>query len=167
MQISKYTRRTERFVRLKTGPLFIILLASCAAPSQVWDPLEPSSNKISTGLDRATVKLSPSMAALIQQADDKIKINAWPDALAILERALRINPKQAEAWTRMAVVYLGMSQPERALSMAQKSNSLAAKNNSLKAYNWTLISRAYRQMSQPEQAREAESKSRYFQQGMN
>ncbi|MCW9012928.1 MAG: tetratricopeptide repeat protein [Gammaproteobacteria bacterium] len=116
-------------------------------------------------MDRTTLKLTPAMAALIQQADEKIDYQQWPEAVVVLERALRINPKQAEAWTRMAVVYLGKLQPEQAIQMARKSNALASSDNALKSYNWTLMSRAYEQLDQTDKASHAAEQSRQYEQG--
>ena len=167
MQIKKSTGCFERIIRLVQvlpatafqSLILIGLLASCAPTTEIWDPLQDQSAPASTGIQRQTDRLSPAMASLIQQADTKINYEQWPEAIAILERALRINPKQAEAWTRMAVVYLGKLEPEQAMQMAKKSNALAARDTALQAYNWKLIARAYEQMNQPDKARHAAGKS--------
>ena len=157
----------ERYLQLaKTISLLSLLLSlyACAvkAPEQ-WDPMQTTPETQARGIDRSTYGMSAAMSALIQQADQSIELQRWSAAMSTLERALRINPKQAEAWTRMAVVYLGQNNPEQCIHMAKKSNVYARANNSLMAYNWLLMSRAYEQMGQMEKAEQALMKSNQLQ----
>ncbi|MDH5766960.1 MAG: hypothetical protein OEZ38_13190, partial [Gammaproteobacteria bacterium] len=96
--------------------------------------------------------------------DQAIDDQQWQQAVVLLERALRINGKQAETWTRLSMVHLGQYNPQQSIHMAKRSNSYARNNTSLQAYNWLLISRAYTLMQRHEQASEAEMKSQQLQQ---
>lgn len=159
----------EKFIRLiqqASVLLFISFLVACAAvkDDDVWDPLTETSEPASRGIERSTHNLSPAIAALINKADMAIERQQWQRAVASLERALRINGKQPEVWTRMAVVYLGQYNPQQAIHMAKRSNSYARTNNELRAYNWLLISRAYTLMQRHELADEAAMKSQQLQQ---
>ena len=157
--------------------LSILALAACAPPKtdDSWDPLRSAEADAGTagetpaagdtGMARSTTQLSPAMADLISRADAAIDQQRWPDASALLERALRVNPKQAEAWTRMAVVKLGTGNPEQSIQMARKSNRHARDSRSLMAYNWLLISRAHEQLGQSAQAQTALQKSRQLEAG--
>ena len=159
----------EKNIRIKS--LFLVfvlsgLLVACSAgkETEIWDPLVEESQPASQGLQRSLTNLSPAIASLLQKADQSIEKQQWQQAIASLERALRINGKQAEVWTRLAVVYLGQYNPQQSIHMAKRSNSYSRNNQSLQAYNWLLISRAYTLMQNQHLADEASQKSRQLQQ---
>jgi tetratricopeptide (TPR) repeat protein len=168
--------RTLQLIRPAAYAIILSLaslaLLSCAVPvtQPAWDPLQPAQEQTDSrapaaGIERSSRQLSPAMADLIGRADAAIEQQRWSEASALLERALRVNPKQAEAWTRMAVVNLGTHNPQQSLQMARKSNRHAKASRSLMAYNWLLMSRAYEQLGQPEQAQQALAESRRLQDG--
>ena len=169
MHITIITGPLKRHVQLRRilSVFFTVLvITSCALqPTANWDPVQPDSESTTTGLNRSTLTMSPAMATLIQQADEAIDQQQWSMASSILERALRVNAKQPEAWTRMAVVYLGKNNPEQCIHMATKSNRHAKDNRQLQAYNWLLMSRAYQQLGDALQAEVAMIKSRQLQEG--
>lgn len=158
MQITNINGKVKRLFRITQSLSLLccfLALTSCALPTQ---PTSPSSG---------VATLSPAMQNLLEQSDQSINAQNWTQAVAVLERALRINPKQAEAWSRMAVVYLGKSQPEQSINMAKRSNSYASRNTTLKAYNWVLMSRAYNQLNQPQLAEQALLRSQQLQQDVD
>ena len=66
-----------------------------------------------------------------------------PDAAsATLERALRIEPRNARLWHELAQLRLAQGQYAQAISLAQKSNSFAAGQRPLQAMNWRVIGQA-------------------------
>lgn len=66
-----------------------------------------------------------------------------PDAAsATLERALRIEPRNARLWHELAQLRLAQGQYAQALSLAQKSNSFAGAQKQLQAMNWRVIGEA-------------------------
>ena len=159
----------EKNIPIKS--LFIILisaglLSACSAGKEVevWDPLVEESQPASQGLERSLTNISPAIGSLLQKADQSIEKQQWQQAISSLERALRINGKQAEIWTRLAVVYLGQYNPQQSIHMAKRSNSYSRNNKSLQAYNWLLISRAYTLMQREDQANDASQKSQQLQQ---
>lgn len=159
----------EKNIRIKSLFLIFILsglLLACSAgrEAEIWDPLVEESPPTSQGLERSLTNLSPAIASLLQKADQSIEKQQWQQAISLLERALRINGKQAEVWTRLAVVYLGQYNPQQSIHMAKRSNSYSRNNKSLQAYNWLLISRAYRLMQNQLMADEASQKSLQLQQ---
>ena len=159
MQITNINGKVKRLFRLKHTLSMMcccLALTSCALPTQSVDPYSTQS-----------VTLSPAMQKLLEQSDQSINAQNWTQAVAVLERALRINPKQAEAWSRMAVVYLGKNQPEQSINMAKRSNSYANRNTTLKSYNWLLMSRAYEQLNQSQLAEQALLKSQQLQQDIH
>jgi tetratricopeptide (TPR) repeat protein len=152
--------------------LAFLLLVSCTLQraGNQWDPLrEPDVNTAAIaepGLSRSDKRLSPAMADLLQQADWAIERQGWAEASGLLERALRINPRQAQAWSRMAVVKLGAGNAQQGIQMAKKSNRFAQGDKQIKAYNWLLISRGHEQLGQTVQARQALERSRRIQGGL-
>ena len=167
MQIKINTGLVERNIRLGFILLLLLALVSCSSVSEQtrWDPLLKQTPADTTGLDRTLGQLSPAVQRLIQQADLAIANNDWVNAISTLERALRINPKQAETWSRLSVANFGKQQYQQAIQMARRSNSHILNNNELKAYNWLMISRAYEQLGDMEQSRQAVLTSQQLKQG--
>ena len=81
----------------------------------------------------------PAVDDLINQADAQIAMSNWDVASEKLERALRISPDYAPAWSRMSQIALYKDDPARAIQMAKRSNSHAGKSVELKLLNWQLI----------------------------
>jgi Tfp pilus assembly protein PilF len=78
----------------------------------------------------------------------------------ILERALRVEPRNARLWHEMAQVKYGQKEYGQAVQFCIKSNSLAGKDNGLIQQNWLLMEKAYVELGEPEKAEEARIKSR-------
>jgi len=76
---------------------------------------------------------------LIQQSDQQYLNQNLAGSLATLERAVRINPRHAEVWSRMAQIYLKQGNVEQAIQHAKRSNSVLKNNASLKAFNENII----------------------------
>jgi len=76
---------------------------------------------------------------LIKQSDEQYLNLNLPGSLATLERAVRINPRHAEVWSRMAQVYLKQGNLEQAKQLAKRSNSVLKNNAQLKAFNDRII----------------------------
>lgn len=66
-----------------------------------------------------------------------------PDAAgATLERALRIEPRNARLWHELAQLRLAQGQYGQAIALAQKSNSFVGAQRRLQAMNWRVIGQA-------------------------
>lgn len=87
-------------------------------------------------------KALPAVDDLIMQADAQIAMNNWELASEKLERALRISPDYAPAWSRLSQIALLKEEPSRAIQMAKRSNSYAGKSVELKLLNWEIIREA-------------------------
>jgi tetratricopeptide (TPR) repeat protein len=61
---------------------------------------------------------------------------------ATLERALRIEPRNARLWHELAQLRLAQGQYAQAVALAQKSNSFAGTQRRLQAMNWRVIGQA-------------------------
>ncbi|MBF8268504.1 MAG: hypothetical protein HW386_213 [Gammaproteobacteria bacterium] len=101
------------------------------APSNPVNPQVP--------LDPAPAATPPAIVALLDDAE-QAEANGNPDAAAAtLERALKIDPKNALLWNRLAGVHMRRGDSQQALTMARRSNTLAAGDYSLQMENWFLI----------------------------
>ena len=80
----------------------------------------------------------PAVVALMQRAEQDAAADNPDAAAASLERALRIEPRNAFVWQALAQVRLQQDLPDQALSLVQKSSSLGRGNPYLEADNWWL-----------------------------
>jgi predicted Zn-dependent protease len=110
----------------------------------------------------APVEISPqgnqAVAVLLDSASNYVSAGELDKAAAALERALRIEPKNAGIWHDLAQIRLHQRQYQEAESMATKSNSLT-NDRSLKARNWQLIAVARRAVGNDAGADEAEAQA--------
>jgi len=82
-----------------------------------------------------------AVQALVKKAEDQRASGQLVAAAASLERALRIEPKNALLWNHLAHVRYEQKQYGLASSLAAKSNAFAGQNQALRADNNKLISR--------------------------
>lgn len=108
--------------------LLILLLASCAVVPQTR-PLPAASR-------------NPAVLALLDRAHSQSAAGELEQAGASLERALRIEPRNALLWQELARVRLDQGLYRQAESLAAKSNGFAAANRTLREENWRIIGQA-------------------------
>ncbi len=108
-------------------------------------PEEPSSPE-ATPVDAAmaTNQGNQAVVALLDSAATHVNAGELDKAAASLERALRIEPRNAGIWHDLGQIRLHQGQYQQAESLATKSNSLSGGNEMLKARNWRLIANARR-----------------------
>ena len=83
-----------------------------------------------------------AVIALLDRAQQDAEAGRPDAASATLERALRIEPRNARLWHELAQLRLAQGQYAQALSLAQKSNSFAGAQKHLQAMNWRVIGQA-------------------------
>jgi tetratricopeptide (TPR) repeat protein len=88
------------------------------------------------------VSENPAVLDLVESARADSAQGKFPAAVATLERALRIEPRNASLWHELARARLQEGNPEQAESLAQRSNSWAGNARALRAANWRLIAEA-------------------------
>ncbi len=81
---------------------------------------------------------------LMTLADQQYFDNRVDDAIATLERAIRIRPRYPEIWSRMAYIYAQRGKLDQAYQYAQRSNSYINLNPQLKSFNDELIASSKR-----------------------
>jgi tetratricopeptide (TPR) repeat protein len=98
---------------------------------------------------------APAIVALLNNAESYEKAGAYEQSGAVLERALRLEPRNAMLWHRLARVRLKQGQWQNAVELAAKSNSLAGGDADLRSWNWAVIVQAKEQQGDKEGAAEA------------
>ncbi len=154
--------------------VLITLLSACSsAPQRPMPPVidgshagtpgEPASAPVPAAPERVemppTVARGGAVVALLDRADDYRRAGDSSNEAATIERALRIEPRNARLWHRLAAVRLAQGQSQQAEQLALKSNSLSGNDTRLQASNWRLVARARWSMDDSAGAREAEQRA--------
>lgn len=93
-----------------------------------------------------TQPLSPAVVALMSEAESDRRVGNLDSAVATIERALRIQPRNATLWHQLAAMRMDQDKPRLALDLAKKSNTLVGGNRELMRKNWLLIADARRML---------------------
>lgn len=116
--------------------VLVLVIAGCAGgPSAVGVDQPAGELGLNPDAGRA-------VASLLAKAEQREQQAQWEGAAALLERALRIEPRNARLWHRLAKVRLQQGRYAMAESLAQKSNALAKDDEELKRRNAELIDTA-------------------------
>ena len=141
-------------------PLLSLLLAGCAAtgPGPSEDASAPQAGgqgPLDTeGAVRHEVD-NRAVAMLWDEAESARRENRTGDAVAALERALRLAPEDPVLWSRLAEMRLRQRDFAVAENLAAKSNALAGDRRLLRYRNWLLIAEARSRRGDEVGAREA------------
>ena len=132
MQVSWIYRTNQTFLQLKSVLLFLLLQGalSCLSGCSPMPITVISENSILPVSDSAN--LPDVIKSLLSQSDALYLKNDLSGALVTLERAIRINPRYAEVWSRMAQVYSKQGLHEQARQHAKRSNSVIKKQYAVK-----------------------------------
>jgi tetratricopeptide (TPR) repeat protein len=119
-------------------------LAACGVTPPADEPAAgPSPQEEAPAVQgSAGAQANPAVVALLNSAGAKEQAGSYEQAAAALERALRLEPRNAMLWHRLARVRLKQGQWQTAVDTAAKSNSLAGGNAELQAWNWAVIAEA-------------------------
>ena len=104
-------------------------------------------------------KSPPAVVALEADIEARIKEGNYADASALLERAIRIQPKNPELWHVLADVRLKQQQEGLAEDLAKKSNLLIKDAPALVRANWKIIAESRRLKGDSAGASEALAKA--------
>jgi len=140
---------------LITG-LLCLLLMSCATSQQSVDKTNNNEDVMS---DRILPPKTTNKAALNLLANSRAAALAGnlDKAEAYLERALRLDSKNAVLWHYMAKLRLNQGLLDQAAGLAAKSNSLdTSQDNALLSDNWRIIAHARHQSGDIKGARAAQ-----------
>ena len=110
----------------------------------------------------ATVPLSPAVGALVLAANQNSKAGDLDSAAASIERAIRIEPRNATLFYKLALLRIKQAKPHLAEDLAKKSALLASTDNTLKKHCWLLIAHAREMQNDFAGANEAREKADRF-----
>ncbi|MDZ4075864.1 MAG: tetratricopeptide repeat protein [Hylemonella sp.] len=118
--------------------------SAVAQPTDTATPLPAAPAEAGSGTVAPLPPASGNRAvvALLERARQEAGSGRRESAGASLERALRIEPRNAWLWHELARLRLTQGQYAQAVSLSQKSNSLAVRERTLQALNWHLIADA-------------------------
>jgi tetratricopeptide (TPR) repeat protein len=144
--------------------LGVVLLAGCATPDQTdreASPDEPAESSAPPSEDAAGTdepgesRGVPATRELVAKAEAASAAGEHGRAAQLLERALRVAPRDAGVWQNLAVVRYRQKRYDQAETLAQRSNRLAGDNRELRRRNWALIAAARDQQGNAAGARKA------------
>lgn len=145
----------------------LLILGACASTGPQQAPKQPPADvedrvivdgEVLPLPDQAVVKteplsgqpsMSPVVRTLITSAQNQRNAGNWDGAASSLERALRIEPRNAMLWGRLADVRYGQQAWRKAIQLAAKSNTLAGSDHTLRRQNWYLMANAYQALDDP------------------
>ncbi len=145
-----------------------------SAKPTISQPPSPAQPKVSESSTKPTTGQPPSpeqpkasepptkpVATLLAKAETEFHAGQLERSAALLERGIRISPKDPRLWQRLAQVRLHQGDAEQAETLAFKSNSLSSDlDSALLRMNWEIIAEARRQRADEAGVRQAEDQLR-------
>ncbi len=107
-------------------------------------PNKPVLNRSKERQPRPALPSAAAVNALVTDAEKISKAGDLEAASVMLERALRISPRDAELTYKLAELRLAQSQPRLAEDLSKKAAFLANGDTALKKRCWLLIAQARR-----------------------
>lgn len=126
-------------------------------PVAITPPAPPAFEPLQT-----FAPLSPVVGALVVAANKSSSQGNIDSATTTIERAIRIEPRNATLFYKLALLRLKQSKPRMAEDLAKKSALLASGDNQLKKHSWLLIAKAREMQNNAEGAKEAREKADKF-----
>jgi predicted Zn-dependent protease len=80
--------------------------------------------------------------ALLQQSRRSADSGDLDGAIAYVERAIRLSPRDPELWLQLARLQLAAKRPGRAEQIAQKAVALSGRQHDLQRQGWLLVADA-------------------------
>jgi tetratricopeptide (TPR) repeat protein len=145
--------------------LAVLLLAACAsgAPAPVEEREIDARVRKPASQDSAGVQVFPLQnPAVVQLTDEARRAEHAGDldqAAVLLERALRIQPRDPQIMQQMAEVQLQKKDYEQALNFAVRSYDIGPRVGEICARNWRTIGVAREHLEDTAGAREAEQRA--------
>ena len=139
-----------------------LVLAGCgvAPPLEEQGPVGSfPSNESAPAQTLSPPQANPAVLALLNNAAAQEQAGQYEQAAATLERALRLEPRNAMLWHRLARLRLSQGEWQTAADLAAKSNSLAGGDSDLQARNWQVIAEAKERQGDRDGAREARARA--------
>lgn len=126
-------------------------------PQPVPQPVEEATNTAFQPLESFSPQ-SPAVGSLVLAANEESKKGNVDSATTTLERASRIEPRNATLYYKLALMKL-KSKPGQAEDLAKKAALLAANDTALKKHSWLLVAKAREMQKDFQGAKEARAKA--------
>jgi len=140
-------------------------LENAAIPTSKQEVIEPPSTSMQQAkfspLDSFT-PLSPAVNALASAANQSSQSGDIEAATTTIERAIRIEPRNATLYYKLAVLRLKQSKPKLAEDLAKKALLLATNDAALKKHSWLLVARARELLGDFNGSKEAKAQADKF-----
>ena len=137
------------------------LLAGCNTAPGLPPTLPPAKDSPSTASPAARIPDTGSATlALLRQSDRANRAGEHHEAVGYIERAIRLNPLQADLWTALASLHLHNHDPDKALRFANKAVTLSGRRVDWLRDAWLVIADAKAQ--QGNEAEAAEIRKRWL-----
>jgi Tfp pilus assembly protein PilF len=133
--------------------LILVLLGGCATPPAPPETRPEQPPPVAPAPPPA--KENIAVAGLMETARADAASGNLAGAAASIERALRIEPRNARLWHELARMRLKQGQYAQAENVAARSNSWAGDDRALRAENWRLIAESRRARGDSEGAKAA------------
>lgn len=176
---SQATSRQKNHFRSTAAAILVSLLCACASqiPAPVDErslsveppPPPPAQARVDEKVrdpargDGAGVQVyplqNPGVRDLLAQAREAERGGDLERAATLLERALRIQPRDPELLQQMAEIQLARNQFEQALSFAARSFDVGPKVGELCARNWRTVGEAREELGDMPGAEEARQRA--------
>ena len=128
------------------------------------DPLEIPEKPIVMTKTKTEKTTSPAVRALMSEAEKERQNGNLESAVVNIERALNIEPRNAELMYYLAQLRMQQGQPEMAEDLARKAELLADQDKALKGRAWQLIAKARLAQGNQQGAAQARNKAQTFSQ---
>ena len=132
------------------------MLVACVGPMGT-QTAQPDARQVET-IEPAPAT-GQAVLALLSEARSAARSGHLQTSGSLLERALRIEPRNSVLWYYLAKMRLKQGSFEQAASLAAKSNSLSQGDRRLQADNWRIIAHARQRLGDVEGARKAQARA--------
>jgi hypothetical protein len=112
-----------------------------AVPAAPPEPVAPKEPETLVPLETFPPQ-SPAVGSLVMAANENSQGGNLDSAVSSIERAIRIEPRNATLYYKLAVLRLNQSKPRLAEDLARKAALLAVNDTALKKHSWLLIANA-------------------------
>ncbi|MFV2059538.1 MAG: tetratricopeptide repeat protein [Gammaproteobacteria bacterium] len=136
----------------------VIFVSSCTQQTTKNESFDPLSHKNQQDYEviKPDSQTGDAVISLLVDARGAASSGNIDRAEALLERALRIEPRNAVLWHYMAKMKLHQGRYSKAIGMAAKSNSFVKGNKKLMADNWRIIAHAENWLGNIDKSRKAQ-----------
>jgi len=147
----------------------IILMAfysgcSSSPPNQDRVQGQPEPSSIISERDTPTLKIKKAETAessLIMEANSSTRQQNYSKAIVVLERAIRLSPREPSLWIRLSEGYLKKEDLNLAEQYARKAINLARNNSEVLRAAWLQLANVLEKMGNVKKANELRKKYRY------